>query len=209
MGSLKGIQQQMRTRSGLLCMTDSMATEGRRAGRLSDDHPPNADPSTPSEPPASTQRPVARIALRPTPTPIAARRSVLLVDLDRMRRSTLARALVRPAGSSFRDLAAHGNESRGSWIERRWLLVRDLDECASRDPSGRASRRSRGGGMRSTTSWSAHGSSSGFPTELVQRGSPCSQVAATASCVSGEPGGRFVRASSRSWTRRGAAGHLA
>jgi hypothetical protein len=119
------------------------------------------------------------------------------------------RGLVRPAGSSFRDLAAHGNESRGSWIERRWLLVRDLDECASRDPSGRASRRSRGGGMRSTTSWSAHGSSSGFPTELVQRGSPCSQVAATASCVSGEPGGRFVRASSRSWTRRGAAGHLA
>jgi hypothetical protein len=50
-------------------------------------------------------------------------------------------SLVRLAGSSFRDRRADGNESRPSWIEEMWSLVRDLDECASRDPNGRASRR--------------------------------------------------------------------
>ena len=116
--------------------------------------------------------------------------------------------LVRPARSSFRDLAVHGNKSRGSWIEGRWLLVRDLDECASRDWSGHASRRSRGGGTLSTTSWSAHGSSSGLRTDMVQRGSRRSPGAATASYASGGPVGRLARASSRSLTRPGAAGHL-
>jgi hypothetical protein len=49
----------------------------------------------PSEPPESMQRPVARITLRPSSKPPATRRSVLLVDPDRIRRSTLARALLR------------------------------------------------------------------------------------------------------------------
>jgi hypothetical protein len=49
----------------------------------------------PSEPPESVQRPVARITLRPASKPPATRRSVLLVDPDRIRRSTLARALLR------------------------------------------------------------------------------------------------------------------
>jgi hypothetical protein len=117
--------------------------------------------------------------------------------------------LVRLARSSFRDLPAHGNENPGSWIEGRWILVLDLDECASRDWNGRASRRSRGGVMLSTTSWSAHGSSSGFRTDMVQRGLLCSSGAATALYGSGEPAGRLARASSRSSMRRGAAGHLA
>jgi hypothetical protein len=29
--------------------------------------------------------------------------------------------LVRPAGSSFRDLTVHGTESRGSWVEAGWI----------------------------------------------------------------------------------------
>jgi hypothetical protein len=77
--------------------------------------------------------------------------------------------LVRLARSAFRDSGVHGNESRTSWIEGVWILVRDLDECESRDWSGRASRRSRGGGTLSTTSWSGRGSSSGFPTVTRRR----------------------------------------
>src|SRR5260370_18159779 len=94
--------------------------------------------------------------------------------------------LVRLAGSSFRDLAVHGNESRPSCIEGT-CLVRDLDECVSRDSSGLAFRRSRGGGTLSTTSWSERGSSCGFPTGMVQRGSPCSSRTASAPCASGGP----------------------
>lgn len=48
-----------------------------------------------SEPPASTRRPVARVTLRPSSRPPAVRRSVLLFDPDRIRRTTLARALLR------------------------------------------------------------------------------------------------------------------
>jgi hypothetical protein len=121
---------------------------------------------------------------------------------------TDVRELVRPAGSSFRDLTVHGNESRGSWIEAGWILVLDLDECASRDGSGHASRRSREGGTRNTTSWFAHGSSSGLPTEVDRPGSRGSLDAATGPYASGEPAGRLARASSLLLTRPGAAGPL-
>src|SRR5262249_12288470 len=73
-------------------------------------------------------------------------------DKVRSRRQTYLMAirtsgiLVRPAGSSFRGLGADGNQPRGPWIERRWVPVPDLDDCASREWSGRASRRSRVGG---------------------------------------------------------------
>jgi hypothetical protein len=53
------------------------------------------DAPKPSEPLSSTLRPVARITLRPSASLSAAKPSVLLVDPDRIRRSTLARALIR------------------------------------------------------------------------------------------------------------------
>ena len=120
----------------------------------------------------------------------------------------LPRALVRLAGSSFRDPTVHGNESRPSWIEGAWIQVRDLGECVSRGSNGRVLRRSRGDDTVSVTWWSARGSSCGLPTGMVQRGSPCLLGAAIGSCASGELAGRLARASSRSSTRRGAVGRL-
>jgi hypothetical protein len=114
------------------------------------------------------------------------------------------------AGRKFvRDRAGHGNESGPSWIEGTWIPARDLAACASRESSGRASRPSRGVGTLSMTLWSGRGSSCGCPMATAQPRSRCSSGAAVASCASGEPGGRPARASSRSLTRRGAAGHLA